>query len=85
MQSGRADVFHDRFPPIANVFLANADWARLVVPPKNYHVTSYAYAMPLDDDIWYQRMERFVRDVKRDGRLLAAAKRHKLEPIVVHD
>ncbi len=84
VQSGRADVFMTDFP-YSQRFLANADWARLVVPPKTYHVTPYAYAMKLDDDIWYARMEQFVSDIKRDGRLMAAAKRHKLEPIVVHE
>ena len=29
------------------------------------------------------RLERFVTDVKKDGRLLAAARAFKLEPIVV--
>jgi hypothetical protein len=28
-------------------------------------------------------MERFVGDIKGDGRLVAAAKRYKLDPIVV--
>jgi hypothetical protein len=37
------------------------------------------------DDRWFARVERFVVDVKRDGRLAAAAKRHQLEPIVARD
>lgn len=69
--------------PYSQRFLANADWARLVTPPETYHVTPYAYAMKLDDDVWHARMEQFVRDVKRDGRLRGAAERHKLGPIVV--
>ena len=28
------------------------------------------------------RLERFMSDVKNDGRLMAAAKRHRLDPIV---
>ncbi|MBD1401291.1 transporter substrate-binding domain-containing protein [Pelovirga terrestris] len=82
VQSGRADVFMTDFP-YSQRFLANADWARLVSPPETYHVTPYAYAMKLDDDVWHARMEQFVSDVKRDGRLRAAAERHKLGPIVV--
>lgn len=81
VQSGRADVFMTDFP-YSQRFLTNADWARLVSPPSAYHITPYAYAMELGDDIWHARMERFVSDVKRDGRLMVAAKRHKLEPIV---
>jgi ABC-type amino acid transport substrate-binding protein len=84
VQSGRADVFMTDFP-YSQRFLANADWARLVAPPRTYHVTSYAYAMKQDDDIWYERMQQFVSAIKRDGRLMAAAQRYKLEPIVVHD
>jgi hypothetical protein len=34
------------------------------------------------DDVWHARLERFVSDIKRDGRLMSAAKRHKLDPIV---
>jgi len=48
-------------------------------------MTSYAYAMQQGDDRWHARMEQFMADIKRDGRLLAAAKRHKLEPIVNRD
>jgi ABC-type amino acid transport substrate-binding protein len=81
VQSGRADVFMTDYP-YSQRFLANADWARLVSPPGSYHVTPYAYAMKPGDDAWHARLERFVADVKRDGRLLAAAKRHQLEPIV---
>lgn len=82
VQSGRADVFMTDFP-YTQRFLVNSEWARLVVPPGAYHVTSYAYAMKQGDDAWLARMERFVNDIKRDGRLMAAAKRHKLDPIVV--
>ncbi|MDO8989518.1 MAG: ABC transporter substrate-binding protein [Sideroxyarcus sp.] len=81
VQSGRADVFMTDYP-YSQRFLANADWARLVAPPGTYHITPYAYAMKPGDDAWFARVERFVSDIKRDGRLLAAAKRHKLESIV---
>lgn len=81
VQSGRADVFMTDYP-YSQRFLANADWARLVAPPAVYHVTPYAYAMLPGDDAWYARVERFVDDVKRDGRLAASAKRHRLDAIV---
>lgn len=81
VESGRADVFMTDYP-YSRRFLANADWARLVSPVGAYHVTPYAYALKPGDDAWHARLERFVADVKRDGRLLEAAKRHKLEPIL---
>jgi ABC-type amino acid transport substrate-binding protein len=81
VQSGRADVFMTDFP-YSQRFLANADWARLVAPPGVYHITPYAYAMKPGDDAWHARLERFVSDIKRDGRLMGAARRHRLDPIV---
>lgn len=82
VESGRADVFMTDYP-YSQRFLVNADWARLVSSPSVYHITSYAYAMKPGDDAWHARLERFVSDIKGDGRLMAAAQRHKLAPIVV--
>ncbi len=82
VESGRADVFMTDFP-FSTRMLETTDWARLVKPSGIYHVTLYAYAMKLGDDSWHARMERFVAAVKQDGRLLEAARRHKLDPIVV--
>ena len=82
VQSGRADVFMTDYP-YSQRFLANADWARLVSPPDTYHMTPYAYAIKPGDDDWYARVERFVSDVKRDGRLMEAARRHKLDRIAI--
>jgi cyclohexadienyl dehydratase len=84
VESGRADVFMTDFP-FSRRMLETTDWARLVVPSKTYYVTPYAYAVQKGDDLWYARIERFLRDVKRDGQLLAAIKRHKLGPIAVSD
>lgn len=81
VQSGRADVFMTDYP-YSQRFLANTDWGRMVSPPGRFHITPYAYAVKPGDDAWYTRLEQFVGDIKRDGRLLAAAKRHKLEAIV---
>lgn len=81
VQSGRADVFITDYP-YSRRFLAGADWARLISPPAAYHVTPYAYAVLPGDERWHARIERFVADVKRDGRLRAAAKHHQLEAIV---
>lgn len=81
VQSGRADVFMTDYP-YSQRFLATSDWARLVSPPSTYHLTPYAYAIKPGDDIWHTRLERFVSAIKKDGRLLASAKRHKLGAIV---
>ncbi len=81
VESGRADVFMSDYP-YSQRFLANADWARLIAPPGSYHLTFYAYAMLPGDDRWHSRIEQFVSEIKADGRLLASARRHKLEPIV---
>lgn len=84
VESGRADVFMTDYP-FSRRMLEQTDWARLVSPPSTYHLTSYAYAVAPGDARWLARVDRFVADVKRDGRLIAAAKRHQLEPIVVRD
>jgi len=81
VQSGRADVFMTDFP-YSQRFLANADWARLLAPPGRYHLTPYAYAVAPGDEAWHARLSRFVADIKRDGRLLAAARAYQLDPIV---
>lgn len=81
VQSGRADVFMTDYP-YSQRFLAGNDWARLIVPPATYHVTPYAYAMQRGDEAWHARIDRFVADIKRDGRLKDAARRHNLEAIL---
>ena len=80
-QSGRADVFMTDYP-FSRRMLDNAEWARLVVPTSTYHLTPYGYAVRQGDEKWLARVDKFVADAKRDGRLAAAAKRHKLEAIV---
>ena len=81
VQSGRADVFMTDYP-FSRRMLDNAEWARLVVPTSTYHLTPYGYAVRQGDEKWLARVDKFVADAKRDGRLAAAAKRHKLEAIV---
>ncbi len=82
VESGRADVFMTDYP-YSTRLLRNADWARLVAPRGAYHMTSYAYAVAPGDAAWLARVDRFVADIKRDGRLLAAAQRHGLEAIAI--
>ena len=45
-------------------------------------LTTADTAVKPGDDKWLARVDKFVADIKRDGRLAAAAKRHKLEPII---
>ena len=82
--AGRVDVFMTDYP-YSQRMLANTDWARLVSPPSVFHITPYAYAMAPGDDRWHERIEAFVRAVKEDGRLLEAARRYRLEPMVRRD
>jgi len=82
VQSGRADVFMTDYPYSRRV-LDNADWARVMPPEKPVFPLSYAYAVAPGDDAWLARVDRFVADIKRDGRLLSAARANKLEAIVL--
>lgn len=84
VESGRADVFMTDYP-FSRRLLESTDWARLITPPGTYHLTSYGYAMQPGDERWHARVETFVAAIKRDGRLLEAARRHKLDPIVARD
>lgn len=82
VESGRADVFMTDYP-YSKRMLETTDWARLVSPHGTFHITPYAYAMKKNDPAWHERVERFVREIKQDGRLHKAALRHKLDAIVV--
>jgi len=82
LETGRADVFMTDFP-YSRRLLDNADWARLVSPPKPFHVLPYGYAVKRGDARWLARLDDFVAAIKRDGRLAAAARRHGLADIVV--
>jgi cyclohexadienyl dehydratase len=84
VQAGRADAFMTDYP-YSRRMLETTDWARLISPPETFHVTQYAYAVAQGDDKWHQRMEQFVADIKRDGRLLTYAQRYKLDEIVVRN
>lgn len=81
VQSGRADAFMTDYP-FSRRMLDHADWARLVSPTETYHLTPYAWAMQQGDDAFHARVEKVLAAMKRDGRLLAHARKHGLEPIV---
>lgn len=82
LEAGRVDVFMTDYP-YSRRLLDNADWARLVAPPKPFFVLPYGYAVKRGDARWLARLDEFVASIKRDGRLLAAARRHGLADIVV--
>ncbi|MEI7446075.1 MAG: ABC transporter substrate-binding protein [Burkholderiales bacterium] len=82
LQAGRVDVFMTDYAYSRRV-LDNADWAKVMPPDRPISPLGYAYAVAPGDDAWLARVDRFVADIKRDGRLTAAARAFKLEPIVV--
>lgn len=81
VQSGRADVFMTDYP-FSRRMLDNSEWARLVSPTETYHMTPYGWAMAHGDDRFHARMDKALADMKRDGRLLAHARKHGLDTIV---
>lgn len=82
LRAGRIDVFMTDFAYSRHV-ADNAPWAKVMPPPQPVHPLNYAYAVAPGDDAWLARIDRFVADIKRDGRLLAAAREHRLESAVV--
>ena len=84
VESGRADVFMTDFP-YSRRMLKTTDWARVITPETNYHITPYGYAMLPGDDRWHARVESFVAETKRNGELKTSAERHGLLPIARFD
>lgn len=82
--AGRADVFMTDYP-FSKRMLAKTNWAKLIAPTTTYHMTPYAWAVAYGDDKFYNRIEKFIRDIKKDGRLLNLAKKNDLEAIVKLD
>lgn len=84
LEAGRIDVFMTDYP-YSRRLLDNADWARLVSPPKPFSMLPYGYAVKQGDDAWWGKVDAFVVRIQRDGRLDAAAKSHGLSAIVLHE
>ncbi|MFY7962672.1 MAG: ABC transporter substrate-binding protein [Elsteraceae bacterium] len=80
--SGRADVFITDFPYSVRMVALN-NWARVLEAPKSAGETSYGYAVKQGQPAWLARVNQFVGDIKRDGRLEAAAKEHGMTPIIL--
>ncbi len=82
--SGRADVFMTDFP-FAKRMMEQTDWAKLITPDATYHMTPYAWVMAYGNDKFYNRVEKFIKNIKKDGRLIELAKNNGLYPIVKLD
>jgi len=78
--SGRADVFMTDYP-FGKKMLATTTWAKLIYPKTTYHMTPYAWAMDYGNESFYLRVEKFISDIKKDGRLVKFLKINSLEPI----
>lgn len=79
--AGRVDIIMTDYPTAIKV-TDEFDWAKTIEPTEKLAVTPYAYVVPQGDQIWLNFINLFVDTIKLDGRLLQAAKRHKLDPIV---
>lgn len=84
VESGRADAFMTDYPYTQRM-LANTDWARVVSPSRAIQPTDYAYAVAKGDSAWLARVNQFVAQAKKDGRLEKYATEFKLQQIVVKD
>ncbi|PND36210.1 amino acid ABC transporter substrate-binding protein [Paucibacter aquatile] len=82
LEAGRVDIFMTDYP-YSRRLLDNADWARLVSSPTPFSVLPYAYAVKPGDEEWLGRLNTFVAAIKKDGRLVAAAKKHGLSEILL--
>lgn len=77
----RVDVIMTDFPSALRITKEFAG-TQYITPPQRLAVTPYAYVVAQGDQIWLNYIDLFVDTIKRDGRLLEAAKRHGLDPIV---
>lgn len=82
VESGRADIW------LTDVFTATEvqqakDWSSVIQAPAGFLRNLYGFAVAREDDSWAYKMDVFVRDIKRDGRLLRAAEVYGLGKWVV--
>ncbi|KFL34643.1 MULTISPECIES: ABC transporter substrate-binding protein [unclassified Sulfurospirillum] len=81
VEAGRADVFMTDYP-FGIRMVEEREWAKLIAPTKPFNVVPYGWAMAQNEPAFQGKVEVFIVAIKHDGRLLEAAKRHHLEPIV---
>jgi len=82
VESGRADAFMTDYP-YSRRMLDMTRWARVVAPPRPFHLSDYAYALAPGDSSLLDRVDRFIAAIKSDQRLLRFARNYGLEPVVV--
>lgn len=82
VEAGRADVFMTDYP-FGIRMVEEREWAKLITPTQAFHVVPYGWAMAQNEPALKEKVEAFIVAIKHDGRLLEAAKRHHLEPIVL--
>jgi ABC-type amino acid transport substrate-binding protein len=86
VEAHRADALVTGCPE-AMQMQESGQWGRQVVAPAGSVPRSllYAWAMIADDNRWYARIEYFMSEVRRDGRLRTAARRYGLEALAIFD
>jgi ABC-type amino acid transport substrate-binding protein len=80
--SGRADAFMTDYPYSLRM-IDLTDWAAVIPAPNSMPTTEYAYAFAKGDISLQTRVDAFLNQIKKDGRLLQFAKQNNLEPIVL--
>ena len=80
--SGRADAFMTDYPYSLRM-IDLTDWAAVIPAPNTMPTTDYAYAFSKGENSLQTRVDAFLNQIKKDGRLLQFAKQNNLEPIVV--
>lgn len=82
VRSGRADVFITDYP-YGQKMIKVYDWAQLLTPKGETDQFQYAYAVKKGQPEWLSRVNQFVRDIKKDGRLEHYARQNNLLPIAL--
>lgn len=80
--SGRADVFMTDYPYSLRMQFQH-DWARIIAPPQIVNPVDYGFAVKKGQPEWLAFVNDFIAKIKKDGRLLAAAKANQMEQIVI--
>lgn len=80
--SGRADAFMTDYPYSLRM-IDLTDWTAVIPAPNTMPTTDYAYAFSKGENSLQTRVDAFLNQIKKDGRLLQFAKQNNLEPIVV--
>jgi ABC-type amino acid transport substrate-binding protein len=84
VRSGRADVFITDFP-YGQKMISLFDWAKLITPTEPTDQFRYAYAIKKGQPQWLARVNEFVAQIKKDGRLKAFAEKNHLTPIAIYN